>query len=53
MMTMVISVFHGSSGVGFREERLFKNFTPSRQFRQEFSRIMKPNIGLIISALFQ
>ena len=53
MMMMIIRVFHGSSGVGSREERLFKNFTPSRQFRQEFSRIMKLNISLIISALFQ
>jgi len=53
MMMMIIRVFHGSSGVGSREERLFKNFTPSRQFRQEFSKIMKLNISLIISALFQ
>ena len=53
MMMMIIRVFHGSSGVGSREERHFKNITPSRQFRQEFSRRMKINISLIISALFQ
>lgn len=53
MMMMIIRVFHGSSGVGSREERHFKNITPSRQFRQEFSKRMKINISLIISALFQ